>query len=106
MTDERTNRLPKWAQQHIANLEREVQGLKNELAAIEGIDSPLTLRYRGYLSEPRGIEEHAILEWNGGTSHRDGITVYFRDGLLNVQSGGQLVVSPRAANLVFVRNEG
>lgn len=101
ITDERISKLPRWAQDELARLEREVQGLREEVASITGtVDSSVTIRDRGYLSERRSVDERAVFEWTDPKGRRMDVTV--RANGLKVTGDGRLTIWPQASNVVRV----
>ncbi len=101
--DIRTARLPKWAQQRIATLERNVERLQAKLA--EGPSDSDT--FAGPYGTPRPLGRGTSIVFTGGglasTSSTDRVTVRRQgDGSLYVMCDESAVVLPRASNAFVV----
>lgn len=103
-TDPREARLPKWAQEELRSLRRELDSTQRKLKEAHG-DIPDTDTYLldyGSLTDwplPRGARVAFHLTPPGlGRKVRQAIQAYVSDGALHIQGDTSLVVYPRASN--------
>lgn len=97
MSDERIAKLPRWAQDHIRRLERDLEDLKAEHKSIaEGTTGIFW----------RGAEQNIHYLPEGTTVTLGGIEVDRRGEYVDVRAlHGMLSVYPRAGNSIWVKSD-
>ena len=101
--DERERRLPKWVQDELALLRREVERLRDQAEEARLTTSPDesdTVVDRVLRGGEIGLGKHPHIVFRTRTGE---IEAHVADGVLRVSSPmGGVVVEPRASNVVFV----
>lgn len=101
MRNHKIESLPKWAQQRLETLARDVQYWKLKSQQIVEGDTNVFLRdYSGPppYQTPMQRDAHVIFATDEGQIH-----IGFRDGELEVSGDEPLAVEPRSSNLVRLR---
>jgi hypothetical protein len=100
---ERIAKLPKWAQQYIHKLERDVEWYKEQLRQTSSGDSPITWELGSiHNSKQHGIPERATVRFQLANGY---IECALRKTTLQIRRGsfkGRLMVGPCAYNLVEI----
>lgn len=99
--DVRLERLPKWAQEEMANLRRRVESLQARLAVLDD-NEETAVSHGGYTSKRRFIPDADHVSF--ATEHGEievGLNVG-RDGIRVSGGAAVLRVTPQAANSIFV----
>lgn len=97
------SKLPKWAQQKIDTLERDVAHWKEKATA--GPEESDT--FVAFSSERRPLGKRAYIEFQVLPGHRGQITAYLDDdaGELVIHGGDRIMVLPQASNAIRLRME-
>lgn len=99
LRDARFERLPKWAQQEIERLERDLAYAKERLA--EG-DSESRVFADPYADPPRPLGYDTAVEFRFGDHWSDKIHIRIDGDGLKVMGGSRLSITPEAANVVRI----
>ena len=101
--EERVDRLPKWAQARIDKLERDVAYWQAK--AQVGPEESDTFVWLGRVDGSRGLGKGETIRFMTGPDHFDYVDVSNEgNGSVQVRTMGGLVMSPRAGNVIDVRN--
>lgn len=104
------SKLPKWAQEKIANQEREIDRLRDSVSILEGVTAgardnlelDTSVWLDGGIEDDLPLPKHSHI--NFGSSGRDFRVWFNADGDLEVNSSSEsILISPRAANAVIVK---
>ena len=93
-------KLPKWAQQEIGRLERDLEDARRRLS--EGPMDSNTFA-DPYSESPRPLGRDTLIEFRAGETFGERFRVYLRDGVLEVGGGDGVAVLPRASNVVEIK---
>lgn len=99
LKDARYERLPKWAQQEIVRLERDLAYAKARLA-----DDPGNSRVFAdpYSDPPRPLGYDTAIDFRFGEAWSERITVRIDRGGLKLHGGSTLLITPDASNVIHV----
>jgi hypothetical protein len=109
--DPREARLPKWAQEELRNLRRELGSTQRKLEEARGNvpDTDTYLLDYGSLNDfplPKGARVAFHMTPPGHTRKvRQAVQVYVSDGALHVQGDTSLIIYPRASNTFNIELE-
>lgn len=113
--DPRVDKLPKWAQEYIASLERTTLFAMRNAADLQDAQEPTSVTYGDHYDNPRYLQDGttvrfhladgewidvraAIPEGRGASSHLD------RDEQIVVTGSNQLRIAPGVSNVIGVSN--
>ena len=101
MNETRLALLPKWAQQYIQKLQKDVEWYKKQLRQTSSGDSPITWEVVTGNSEAKGIPERAYVSFK---TPRGTIDFVLRDGRIIAQlhDVGSICVVGCAANQFYI----
>ncbi|QOP64366.1 hypothetical protein SEA_NIOBE_63 [Arthrobacter phage Niobe] len=105
----RFEKLPKWAQKEFAYLRRNLADVTRELNdhRLRGYGDPLSnTKADPYADVPLNLKNNESIEFRLGPDYHDVIRVRVRDGVLDVNANGGLVVLPKASNHVDLKVSG
>lgn len=98
-SDDRRQRLPKWAQQELQRLERDLAYAKARLA--QGPEDSRVIA-DPYSDPPRPLGSDTSIDFRFGDGWSDRINVRIDDGGIRVMGGSRLVVTPEASNVIRI----
>lgn len=97
---EQLQKLPWWAQKHIANQEHIIADLNRRLNALEGYQPPTKIYWNELLDPVHYLPDHATVSFAIGHGIVD---VMIRNGLLDINArNGSLLIQPRYSNSVYI----
>lgn len=94
-----TTRLPKWAQQELYRLERDLESAYARLA--EGPENSNTFA-DPYAKAPRALGDSPMIEFRFGTKWGEKFQVRLEDDHLVISGGSSLAIHPRSSNGINV----
>lgn len=100
-------KLPKWAQEELVSLRRQVADdrhyWKNKALEAASVATSNTQLVTHYGEEPRALPNNTAVRFVlGDASEREWVEVVIRDGKLHVMGGDCLQVLPVASNVVQI----
>lgn len=102
----REERLPAWAKQELRLLRRDrdfYRDERNALASNAYGPADTDTKAAPYSEEPINLPKGASVEFRLGPAHHEVIRVRARDGVLDVNANGGVVVLPKATNHVDLK---
>ncbi|URQ05052.1 hypothetical protein SEA_ITER_64 [Arthrobacter phage Iter] len=102
----RLERLPAWAQKEIGYLRRDLATTARELNdhRLRTYGDPMSnTKADPYADVPLNLPNNASVEFRLGPGHHEVIRVRVRDGVLDVNANGGLLVLPKATNHVDLK---
>lgn len=108
-TEDRISKLPRWAQDHIHDLERKVTELERKVDAAYDTNPDETDVFLEDGMNDRPLPRHSTVVFkmtdvNKRRHQREDIRVRVdRDGMLEIMGGNTISIKPQATNLVRVR---
>lgn len=95
-------KLPKWAQQEIADRDRRIIDLKRDVEMLKQENPPSSIYYAHYGSENVFIPDGARVRFNVGKKWDDFIEVYRGDKGISVYAGSPIYVIPHVTNIIHI----
>ncbi|UIW13319.1 hypothetical protein SEA_CREWMATE_68 [Arthrobacter phage Crewmate] len=105
----RIERLPAWAQKELASVQRELANVTRELNdhRLHAYGDPMSNTIADpYGAVPLNLKNGESIEFRLGPGHHEVIRVRVRDGVLDVNANGGLLVMPKASNHVDLKVSG
>ncbi|WAB10837.1 hypothetical protein SEA_TUCK_63 [Arthrobacter phage Tuck] len=105
----RFEKLPAWAQKEFALLRRNLSEANRELTEhrLRTYGDPLSnTKADPYADVPLNLKNDQTVEFRVGPGHHEVIRVRVRDGVLDVNANGGLLVLPKATNHVDLKVSG
>ncbi|UYL87668.1 hypothetical protein SEA_VRESIDENCE_64 [Arthrobacter phage VResidence] len=105
----RVEGLPKWAQAEVARLRRQLAEATRELNdhRLRAYGDPMSnTKADPYGDVPLNLKNNESVEFRLGPGHDEVIRVRVRDGVLDVNANGGLIVLPKATNHIDLKVGG
>ncbi|QGZ17363.1 hypothetical protein SEA_POWERPUFF_65 [Arthrobacter phage Powerpuff] len=105
----REEKLPKWARDELHHLRRTLEATTRELNdhRLHAYGPPFSnTKADPYGDVPLNLKNGESIEFRLGTGYHEVIRVRIRDGVLDVNANGGLVVLPKASNHVDLKVSG
>jgi hypothetical protein len=105
----RIEKLPAWAQTEIARLRRQLAETTRELNdhRLRTYGDPMSnTKADPYGDVPLNLKNNESVEFRLGPGHEEVVRVRVRDGVLDVNANGGLLVLPKATNHIDLKVSG
>lgn len=105
-TKEQFDKLPKWAQSEITNLERSIKKHKQTISELMGEEETNTYISEGLTLKP--LPNNSKIEFKVGENQCNNVRVYINsEGLIDINSDSrrshEMVIKPRASNSFYIK---
>lgn len=106
MTDQREARLPKWAQEELTSLRRQLKTARTRIDELRWAVGETNTSVLNYGNDDQPLANNAHVQFDfPGKRWDNHIQVYIEGGRLRIQGGRTLVIYPSVSNAFWVELE-